>query len=177
MKLPDYEIRSKKGRSILFSKDSPELMSLHENLMRQDHLTVVIWAFDCLQEALQALNHAYPQDPRANLCVEKAMRWARGEIKMPQARPYILDLHAMAKEVQGAKEAALCHAIAQACSSVHTPRHAIGLAMYELTALVRGHEGAVAQRLIGERIQYYEKAMERAALAEKPGPWAIFLQP
>ena len=48
----------------------------------------------------------------------------------------------MAREMD-AEDAALCHAVAQACSVVHTPRHALGYPVYELTARVirSGFEG------------------------------------
>lgn len=68
---------------------------------------------------------------------------------MPAARRAILAAHAAAKETADPVSIALCHAIGQACGTVHVETHAIGLAMYELTALVRlGLEGSAACPLL-----------------------------
>ena len=41
---------------------------------------------------------------------------------MPVAKKAILECHAMAKELTDIADIALCHAIGQACSVVHTPK-------------------------------------------------------
>ena len=55
---------------------------------------------------------------------------------MPLAQRLILDCHAIAKELDNAADIALCHAVGQACAVVHTAGHALGLPMYELSAIV-----------------------------------------
>lgn len=62
--------------------------------------------------------------------------WAKGQIKMPVARRAILELHALAKEINEEQLSLLCRAIAHACATVHTERHALGLPIYELTVMV-----------------------------------------
>ena len=78
-----------------------------------------------------------PGDRRPRAALDAAWLWARGRLKMPVAQRAILDCHAMAKDVTTAADAALCHAVGQACGTVHTAGHAMGYPVYELTALVR----------------------------------------
>ena len=73
--------------------------------------------------------------PRNTLIAAKA--WAAGEIKMPVAKRAILNCHALAKKMTSPTDSARCHAIAQGFSVVHTTGHALGLPIYELTAIVR----------------------------------------
>lgn len=68
-------------------------------------------------------------------------RWAAGEIKMPQAKRAVLACHAAAKELSGSWAVAMCHAVGQGVSAVHVREHAMGLPIYELTAIVRAHPG------------------------------------
>lgn len=96
---------------------------------------------------------------------------------MPLARGAILRCHSLAKELTDPADQALCHAIGQAASVVHTPGHAMGYPIYALTALVRGEgwpkcQSAVVQQAdrFLTRLLYWEQAEP-----EYPGPWASFL--
>lgn len=118
-----------------------------------------------------------------------------GAGRVPAARRAILAAHAAAKETADPVSIALCHAIGQACGTVHVETHAIGLAMYELTALVRlGLEGSAALPAasslpceplcheeitlpLSRRLETYARRLlywEQAVNAH-PGPWAPFL--
>ena len=107
-----------------------------------------------------------------------ARLWAAGEIKMPEAKRFILNCHALAKESENPEAIALCHAVGQACSVVHTGGHAMGFPIYELTALVyrfgTGHCREIIER---RRQEYLEKLLFWTRKAPSiPGPWASFLQ-
>lgn len=78
----------------------------------------------------------YPDERRPRTCLELCEAWARGKIKMPTAKQGILDSHAVAKEIDDSEYAALCHAIGHAGATVHVETHALGLPIYELTAIV-----------------------------------------
>ena len=96
---------------------------------------------------------------------------------MRQAQQAILAAHAMAKEVPSPADAALCHAVGQACGAVHVETHAIGLPMYELTAIVRRAAGQEWKGKVREKIAWYLARLEeqRQKTVEYPGPWAAFL--
>ena len=87
---------------------------------------------------------------------------------MALPRRAILDLHAMAKTLSDPADAARCHAVAQACSAVHTEAHAIGLAVYELTAIARESPPATCTDALDARITAYEAALPRCR-ADAPG--------
>lgn len=95
-----------------------------------------MWALDCAQIPLEHFELKYPNETRLRTCLEVSKSWARGEIKMPLARRAILNAHAVAKEIDDPEYDALCHAIGHAGATVHAKCHAIGLPMYELTAIV-----------------------------------------
>lgn len=95
---------------------------------------------------------------------------------MPEAKRAILDVHAMARDMRSPADAALCHAVGQGCSCVHTPKHALGLPVYELTAVfLEGGEGCTGA--VAWRATSYLVDLKRIRDAEKDGmQWAPFLQ-
>ncbi|TAH62992.1 MAG: hypothetical protein EWM47_13865, partial [Anaerolineaceae bacterium] len=91
---------------------------------------------DCAQIPLEQFEAKYPDEPRPRRSLELCEDWARGKIKMPIAKRAILDSHAVAKEINDSEYGALCHGIGHAGATVHVGTHAIGLPIYELTAMV-----------------------------------------
>lgn len=134
--LDEVRAHIKRHNKILFSKDCELLRPLLEELSSATHLTAVLWALDFAQQIADELNQRYPADSRPQDAVDGARAWAAGKIKMPLTQRLILDCHAMAKELDNAADIALCHAVGQACAVVHTAGHALGLPMYELSAIV-----------------------------------------
>lgn len=169
--------RKYKNRQVMFfSRDSACLRGLQSDMQAYSHQALVLWAFCCAQEALKKLGARYPDDPRPGEALSLSLQWAQGTIKMPQARRAILSLHAMAKEMEGKADAALCHALGHACATVHTQRHAIGLPIYELTALLleRGITGFEQAAL--DRISAYRACLRHMGAEPQGGPWAAFLR-
>ena len=137
-----------KKRSILFTKKTEELQPLYLLISVSDRRAVILWALEGAEKA--AADISVSNEP-ALQCIRAARDWAAGKIKMPLAKKAILACHAAAKASKDAADAALLHAVAQACSAVHTPSHGPGLALYELTAIVRRNptawEDKVKERL------------------------------
>ena len=97
---------------------------------------------------------------------------------MPQAKQAILQVHAMAKELNSPEEIALCHAAAQGCSVIHTPGHALGYPIYELTALVHRYGIEHCIQPVEKRREEY---VQRPFFWEQQEPtpqrvWASFLR-
>lgn len=173
------EIRAKlrRGNQILFTRDSECLQPLLSLIRRQSHKALVLWALEGCLSPLSLLFERMPGETRPRQALHAAHRWAQGALTMPAARHAILDAHAAAKDTCDPVAVALCHAVGQACAAVHTETHAIGLAMYELTALVRlyGLDGCavpLSQKLetYAQRLMHWQTDAER-----HPGPWAAFL--
>jgi hypothetical protein len=141
------------------------------------HRALVLWALDCASGTLAAFEAERPGEARPRLALKQSAAWARGEIKMPEARRAILDAHAAAKDAGDRRLSALAHAIGQACATVHTGAHAPGLAFYELTA-VRLEAGGDWEEAVARRIEcYVERLLYWREHADDPGrAWAKFLR-
>jgi hypothetical protein len=149
------ESKYKKGNAILFSRDSECLQDLIHLIEKQKHPTLVMWAFDCTQEPLSLFEGKYTNDLRPRKALELCEAWARGIIKMPDAKRAILDAHAVAKEIDDKVYIALAHAIGHACATVHVETHALGLVFYELTAIVLNVGLEKCDLAVNNKISYY----------------------
>ena len=143
----------------------------------QNHRTLVMWALDCAQGALSSFEGQYPAEVRPQRALELCEAWARGIIKMPEAKRAILGAHAVAKEIDDRECIALCHAIGHAGATVHVATHALGFVFYELTALVLNvglerYESAVSMRMAyyRERLSYWQMNVDALNV-----DWAKFL--
>ena len=169
--------RLKRKNRLLFLPNDPFLQELALALGGQDRRTVILWALGLAAESVAQLEARHPGDRRPRAALDAAWLWARGRLKMPVAQRAILDCHAMAKEVTTAADAALCHAVGQACGTVHTAGHAMGFPVYELTAIVRALGLDEGRAPVEARRQAYlaRLAQARAACGQDAGPWAGFL--
>lgn len=165
-------------RALLFQPRDAFLDGLRRRLGGMTRYAVVLWALSLAEEEVRALAAHFPGDDRPSTALAAASAWAAGECTMPAARPAILGCHALAKETDSEEAAALCHALGQACSAVHTPRHALGLPVYELTALVRriGAGGAWEDAVSARMGEYFAAADEAERAARLRGRRAPFLQ-
>ena len=173
----DVEVKLKKKNKILFSRDSQCLQELMRLIEIQNHRTVVLWALDCAKTTLEQFESKYPNERRPRTALELCGAWSRGEIKMPIAKRAILDAHAVAKEIVDDEYCALAHAIGHAGATVHVETHAIGLAFYELTAIVLKYGKDEFQKPVSEKIDYYcQRLLYWQENTDKLGyVWADFL--
>ena len=166
--------RAKRKNKVLFMPDDAIFDALAPLTERAGRRALVLWALSLAEEALPRMQALLPGETRPMDAVRLARQWSRGEVKMPVAKGAILACHAVAKEDVSAEAAALCHAVGQACAVVHARGHAMGFAVYELTAIARraGTENCAPQ--IEARVcEYMKRLQEAQARAETdPGPWA-----
>jgi hypothetical protein len=119
---------------------------------------MVLWAFGFAEEIVKKLELKYPNEYRPRQALATTKLWAAGKIKMPTAKRAILDCHAFAKEINSQEDIALCHAVGQACGTVHANGHAIGLPIYELTAIIYKYGIENCEKHIDDRKnEYIEK--------------------
>jgi hypothetical protein len=173
----DVEAKLKKKNKILFSRDSQCLQRLIKLIEKQNHRTLVMWALDCAKTTLARFESKYPKEIRPRTALELCEAWARGRIKMPAAKKAILDAHAAAKEIDDDEFGALAHAIGHAGASVHVETHALGLVIYELTAIVFQCGRAGYEKPVSDKIDdYYQKLLHWQGNTDKQGlEWAGFL--
>lgn len=67
-----------------------------------DHRLLAIWAAVCAEHVLAHFEAVQPSDPRPRQAIEAARAWARGEIKMMQAKDAAGDANAAAHELGAA---------------------------------------------------------------------------
>ena len=174
--LDEVKAKIKRKNKILFSKDSEYLSDLALLLGEQNHRTAVLWALDLGSKAAEKLEAKYPDEKRPEEAIEAAKLWAFGKIKMPSAQRAILDCHALAKELSAPEDIALCHAVGQAASVVHTEGHALGLPIYELTSLVYelGTENC-REAVEKKKAEYIDKIFYWKERSESYDGWAGFM--
>ena len=153
----DMRRRRLRGNTILFSKDGEYLIPLSDYLNTMDRRAVVIWALGLADDA--------------------AWLWAGGREKMSLARRFILDCHAAAHDMIDPADAALCHAIGQACSVIHTTKHALGFPLYDLTATALSAGDCDIDKLLDAKLSlYFDRAVAAVrALTSFQGDWAPFM--
>lgn len=173
----EVEEKLKRKNKVLFGQNNVLFDDLNRLIDQQNHRTLVLWAFTFAEEIATILQARYPEDTRQQHVVATCKKWAEGNVKMREAQRAILAAHAVAKEISSAEDIALCHALGQACAVVHTEGHAMGLPIYELTALVRKYGLPEAIPYIEERnAQYIEKLLYwQTHYDDEPREWASFL--
>ena len=176
MDFDDALARQVRGNAILFRKDSSCLAQLAGRLSSADRRTVVLWGLECAGRVADRLEGMFPEDGRPSEAVRTCTLWSEGVVRLPEARRSILAVHGMARDVGDPVAAALCHAVGQGCSCVHTPGHAMGLPIYELTAiLLEGGDGWESRA--EDTIDGYLKALDGCEIrSSEPREWARFLQ-
>ena len=169
--------RLRRKNSILIGKDSALLEPLRAELARQSPRVAVLWALDLAEETVCVLEEKFPGETRPRCALEVSRAWAAGAVKMRQAQRAILDCHAAAKEVSSPSDAALFHAVGQACSVVHTEGHALGFCLYDLTSLILTLGADGCRQAVEARVSEYSERLKcRAASgAESAMSWAPFL--
>ncbi len=145
-------------------------------LRGQTRRAVVLWALACAEETVLWLSKRLPDDTRPQTALRLCGEWAQGNVKMPSAKKALLAVHAMARETDDPVAIALCHAVGQACAAVHVETHAVGLAVYELTAVVWEYGIDTCENAVRDRLTFYKERMEWCARAECGRKWAPFLQ-
>ena len=173
----EVEEKQKRKNKVLFGQNNVLFQDLNTLIEQQNHRTMALWAFTFADEIATTLQTRYPEDTRPQGAVRICKEWAKGHVKMPEAKRAILQVHAMAKEISSLEDIALCHAVGQACGVVHTAGHAMGLPVYELTALVRKYGLPEATPYVEKRnVQYIEKLLYwQTHYDDERREWASFL--
>jgi hypothetical protein len=120
---------------ILPRKRDPRFITIRRGGTLTDayHQLLAVWAADCAQHVLHFFEEVQPDDDRPRRAIELARAWARGEVKMTQARTAAGHAMAAARGLRGAaREAA--YAAGQAAAVAHVAAHELGAAAYAIRA-------------------------------------------
>jgi hypothetical protein len=102
-----------------------------------DHHLLALWAAACAEHVLDLFESARPEDRRPREAIEHARAWARGEVKMTQARRAAGRAMAAARDLRGAPRHA-AYAAGQAGVVPHVAAHELGAAAYAIKAVLAG---------------------------------------
>jgi hypothetical protein len=98
-----------------------------------DHQLLALWAAACAEHVLPLFEAEKPADARPRQAIEQARAWARGEIRMSQARAAGGHAMAAARDLSGAARYA-AYAAGQAAVVAHVAAHELGAAAYAIKA-------------------------------------------
>src|SRR5258708_14408801 len=102
-------------------------------LTDSDHHLLALWAASCAEHVLERFELIRPDDPRPRKAIEQARAWARGEIRMSQARAAGGHAMAAARDLSGPGRHA-AYAAGQAAVVAHVAAHQLGAAAYAIKA-------------------------------------------
>src|SRR4051812_37123976 len=102
-------------------------------LTDSDHRLLALWAAECAEHVLPLFESEQPADRRPRQAIEQTRAWARGEIKMSQARVAAGHANAAARDQSGAARHA-AYAAGQAAAVAHVAAHELGAAAYAIKA-------------------------------------------
>ena len=118
-------------------------------LTDSDHQLLALWAASCAEHVVDLFEAARPEDRRPREAIQQVRAWARGEIRMTQARDAAGHANAAARDLTGAARHA-AYAAGQAAAVAHVAAHELGAAAYAIKAACAGApegEGEAAGRL------------------------------
>jgi len=121
-----------KYRKMLSNWDAPYIQAIVKLVETQSKATLVAWATDYSEKVfLPIWEKSSPGDMRPQAAIDAARAWLRGDIKLPVAKPVILQCHEAAREmINNPTAQAAVRAIGQAASTIHSATHCMGLPLY-----------------------------------------------
>lgn len=137
-----------KGTRMILPKDrDPRFVTIRRGgtLSDSDHQLLAQWAALCAEHVLSFFEAAQPDDPRPRQAIAHARAWARGKIKMSEARTAAGHANAAARALDGAPRYA-AYAAAQAAAVAHVAAHELGAAAYAIKAARVGAPEGDAER-------------------------------
>src|SRR4051812_24934729 len=114
----------------------PRLVTIRRggSLTDADHARLARWAAGCAEHVLPLFEDEHPSDGRPRDAVEAARAWARGELRMMDARARGGHAMGAARPLHGAARYAACSAGQAACVG-HVAEHDLGAAAYAIRAM------------------------------------------
>jgi hypothetical protein len=113
-------------------------------LDRRDHSSLALWAADCARWALSYFEGERPGDDRPRRAIEAGRAWARGEIKVGEARAAAIAAHSAAREADRPAARYAARAAGHAAATAHMAAHARHAASYATRAVAHAAASAAA---------------------------------
>ncbi|HNX15666.1 MAG TPA: hypothetical protein PKH29_12540 [Oscillospiraceae bacterium] len=169
-----------KTRKMLSDIEAPYLQALMKLIETQSKSTLANWAIDYSERVLLPIWNKYdPNDLRPQYALDAARAWLSGTIKLPQAKPVILECHESARSAENNPAAqAAARAIGQSASTIHSATHCIGLPLYGALAVAYGVLGTETpwsqlEQYAREECRRMLEALNAVAVENEPNPAKI----
>ena len=169
-----------KLKKMLSDIHAPYIVSLMRLIETQSKTTLANWSIDYAEtNILSIYESAYPADTRLREALNAARDWLAGKIKLPVVKKLVLDTHAAAREAEAYPAAqAAARTIGQAAATIHTPTHALGLALYGAMAVAYNRAGIhekpeVYEQMAAEECAKMEAALRAVSVPNEPNPAKI----
>jgi hypothetical protein len=104
------------------------------------HRLLALWAADCAEHVLHFFEQARPGDGRPRHAIDMGRAWARGEVRMTEARTAAGHANAAARDLTGRGRHA-AYAAGQAAAVAHVAAHELGAAAYAIRAVRAAYVG------------------------------------
>ncbi len=120
---------------IFAERRDPRLITVRRGGTLSDphHHLLALWAAACAEHVLPFFEDVRPEDTRPRQAIELVRAWARGAIKMSEARAAAGHAMAAARGLKGAARHA-AYAAGQAAAVAHVAAHQLGAAAYAIRA-------------------------------------------
>ena len=132
-----YNLPMSKYRKMLSDYNAEPIQAFMRLIETQSKQTIATWCLNYAEaHILPIYNKQFPLDSRPQSALDAAQAWLSKEIKLPEAKTWILACHSAARETETYPAAqAAARALGQAASTIHAPTHALGLPLYGSLAL------------------------------------------
>ncbi len=165
---------------MLSNWQAPYIQALVKQIETQSKRTLILWATDYAERVILPLwSKYYPDDTRPCNALKAARAWTSGVIKLPQAKPVILECHAAAREsAENPVAQAAARAIGQCASTIHSAQHCIGLAFYGALSVAYDTLGTQAdwkeiEHCAAEECGRMLQALQAISVHDEPNPAPI----
>jgi hypothetical protein len=151
---------------ILPKERDPRFITIRRGgtLTDPDHRLLALWAAACAEHVLHLFESLQPSDPRPRQAIEQTRAWARGEVRMSQARAAAGHANAAARALSGAARHA-AYSAGQAAAVAHVAAHELGAAAYAIRAARAAAPGGEGERA-GRRECRWQRGQLSAAICE-----------
>ncbi|HJS17686.1 MAG TPA: hypothetical protein VJ785_02985 [Anaerolineales bacterium] len=121
---------------ILPKERDPRFITIRRGgtLTDSDHQLLALWGATCAEHVLHLFESERPSDARPRRAIDQVRAWARGEIKMSEARAAAGHANAAARDLGGAARHA-AYAAGQAAAVAHVAAHELGAAAYAIKSV------------------------------------------
>ena len=167
----------KTKKKILFSASDPRVAKIAEAFAKCGRRGAAAAAYAIAGKYVKLYELAEEKrSDKVRVAYGAGALWAKGTIKMPEARVKILAAHSAARAAYSPVACAAARAVAQAVSTVHTSKHAMGVVCYGLTAIALAKGGDVDCAEIDREVERMLAIIDGYAAAEpSPDGWAEFM--